>query len=103
MYGYEKFLLAVEGLESTSSDQRKALQDVYLAHILHVQEHDLPNEVLEDYRLIVKAVTLPDGVDPIGGHSGCFHAVSNLSDTQVEETIARIYCVFEKTKKIEMD
>ena len=94
MYGWEKYHLASRGLNNTSADSRQALQYAYIYHILHVQEQDLPEELHQKHNEIVSAVTFPEGVEPIGGHSGCSHAISNLSDEQVLETIEKIHDVY---------
>jgi hypothetical protein len=62
MYGLEKVYLASKGLNESLANKRQSLQDSYIYHILHVQEHDLPVELHVKYNEIVSAVTLAEGI-----------------------------------------
>lgn len=95
MYAWEKYHLASTSIINAGTQPREALHDAFVFHILHVRDHDLPVELHTKHNEIVSAVTLPQGVEPIGGHSGCSYAISILTDKQVEETIEKIHQVYQ--------
>ena len=100
MYAWEKFYLASKGLKESKSNIRQALEYAYTHNILLLRDDDLPEELVEDFRKIRSTVTLPAGVAPIGGHSGCSHAISNLTDQEIGDTISLIHSVYDRLENI---
>ena len=100
MYAWEKFYLASKSLKRFKSNIRQALESAYTNNIIRLRDDDLPEELVEDFRKIKNTVTLPAGVAPIGVHSGCSHAISNLSDQEIEETISLIHSVYDRLEII---
>lgn len=105
-YGWEKFYLASDGLRKSAQNQRDALVDAYCYNIIHVKNRDVPNECVEALEELHRELTLPPGVAPFGGHSGCKYKVSAMSDEEVNrliELIHKTYEVIERIEKIEND
>jgi hypothetical protein len=100
MYAWEKFYLASKTLKQSKSNTRQALENAYTNNIIRLRDDDLPEELVEDFRKIKNAVTLPEGMPPIGRQSGCSHAISSLSDQEIGETISLIHSVYDRLEII---
>ena len=100
MYAWEKFYLASKVLNESKSNTRQALENAYTHNLVRLRDDDLPEDLVNDFRKIINAVTLPAQVAPIGGHSGCSHAISNLSDQEIGETISLIHSVYDRLEII---
>ncbi|RYY75397.1 MAG: hypothetical protein EOO52_08310 [Gammaproteobacteria bacterium] len=100
MYAWEKFYLAARTLNESGATPRKSLENAFVHNILVLNEADIPDQLLQQFKEINALVTLPEGVPPIAGHNGCSYAISALSDDQVASCIQKIKNIYLELEKI---
>lgn len=95
MYLRRKLNSASQLLKNSKASNREALLEAYVHHLIMLKDSDFPIELQSDFRELVQAVTLPKGVEPIAGHSGSSHTISDLSEQEISRLISVIHKINE--------
>lgn len=94
-YALSKFYRAIQALEGDEEQRKQWLASSYILHILHLQDHDIPRHLGEEFRNLKRDLTCIKGV----GFDGTLAAtVSTMDDVEVARMIGRITDIYKALK-----
>jgi cell division septum initiation protein DivIVA len=95
-YVWEKFHLAVRDLASGKDSFQKRLADIYMVHLSHVGNHEMPDEIREDFERLQTALTQEQ---PKSDEGSVVASVRVMSEVEVLELIDLIVSMYDRVAK----
>lgn len=97
-YGYvwEKFYSAVRGLAASEFPLPRRLANAYLYHLMHLRREELPEDIKDDFRDLVEALSRKEAT---GDEGNVMASATTLDELEVNELIHSITDMYDRVAK----
>jgi hypothetical protein len=94
-YALSQFHRALQALEGDEEQRKQWLESSYMLQILHLQDHDFPRHLSEEFTNFKRDLTRIRGVELDGTLTA---TVSAMSDAEIARMIERIFGLYKALK-----